>query len=233
MEYKLSANKREKRGERVRTNSVLPAVVYGAGKDNISLVLDYNGFVKLHETAGVSSLIDLSIDDKDDSKVLIHNLQYDPVTDRVNHVDLRRIEMGKEMTATIVLNFIGEAPAVKEAGGTLVKNTESLEVKCLPKDLVSEIEVDLSSLKTFDDVLRVKNLSIPSGIEVTSPTPEDVVAKAVPALTEEQLKAMEEASTDVAGVEVSGEKAEEGEADGEEKKGEEPAKTEEKVEEKK
>lgn len=218
-EYKLEAKTRTIKGEKIRDDINLPAVVYGAGQDNISLVLNYRDFVKLYDTAGTSSLIDLVLDEKNTGKVLVHDIQYDPVSDRVNHIDLKRIEMDKEMEATVELEFIGEAPAVKEMGGTLVKNLEEVEVKCLPKDLPSELTVDLSGLKTFDDILRVKDLILPAGVVITNPGVNDVVAKAIPALTEEELKAMDEAGADISKVEVVGEKPDEveGEVEGEKK----------------
>ncbi|MFH1292257.1 MAG: 50S ribosomal protein L25 [bacterium] len=208
-EYKLLAKKREEKGEKVRGQSLLPAVVYGVGKDTVSLSLVYNDFVKLYDQAGESSLIDLSIDGQDGGKILIQEVQYNPVTDKIAHVDMIRIDMNKEITTMISLNFIGEAPAVKEQGGTLVKNIEEIEVRCLPKDLVSEIKVSLESLKDFDKVIRIKDLNIPAGMTITNLGEENAVAKAVPALTEEQFKAMEDKSGDVSQVEVPSEKEEE------------------------
>lgn len=218
MEYKLSAKKREQKGEKARERGLLPAVVYGANQANFSLALDYNGFAKLYAKVGASSLIELSVDGQADGKILIHDVQYDPISGRISHVDLRRIDMNKEITTTVVLNFINESPAIKEQGGTLIKNIEEVEVKCLPKDLVAEISVDLVVLKTFTDVIKVKDLPVPAGLVIISPRAEDIVVKAVPALTEEQIKAMEEDKSDVTKVEVAGAK-EEAEA-GEEKKAE-------------
>ncbi|MFH1789862.1 MAG: 50S ribosomal protein L25 [bacterium] len=213
MEYKLKSTTRTEKGEKIRSKSILPGVVYGASKDTTSISLENGLFCKLFDQAGSSSLIDLEIDGKYEGKVLVQDVAYNPVTDRISHVDLRRIEMDKEMTATVELNFIGESPAIKEAGGTLVKNVEEVEVRCLPKDLVSEINVDLNSLKTFDDIIRVKDLVVPVGVIIEYANIEDAVAKVIPAMTEDEIKALEESETDVAKVEVAGEKKEEGEAE--------------------
>lgn len=220
MEYKLLAKKREQRGEKARGQGLLPAVVYGAGQANISLVLDYNSFAKLYTKVGASSLIDLSVDEQANGKILIHDVQYNPVSGHISHVDLRRIDMNKEIATTIALNFINESPAIKEQGGTLIKNIEEVEVKCLPKDLVSEIRVDLAVLKTFTDTIKVKDLPLPAGLIVINPRAEDIIVKAVPALTEEQIKAMEEDKSDVTKVEVAGAKVKEEAAAVEEKKAE-------------
>jgi len=211
MDYKIKASARTAKGADVRTKTEIPAVVYGAGKETASLTIDYDEFAKLYEEAGEASLIDLMVGDKNDGKVIIQEIQYDPVSDRVIHVDFRRIDMAKTMTATVALRFVGEAPVIKEQGGTLMHNIENVEVKCLPKDLVSHIDVDLSALKTFEDNIKVKDLAVPAGITITNPHPEDLVAKASRALTEEEIKAMEEAAkpADLSAIEVAGKKKEE------------------------
>lgn len=215
MQYKLSVVKRKEKGEKMRTKSVIPAVVYGAGSENSSLSLNYSEFIKLYDEAGESSLIDLVIDGKETGKVLIHEVQHDPVSDRIIHADLRRIDMNKPVEATVELNFIGESPVVKELGGMVVNVIEEVDVKCLPNDLVSKINIDLSVLKTFTDVIKVKNIQLPNGVEIIFPSAEDVVAKAQAALTEEEIAAMESgAKTDLSQIEVAGKKKEEaGEAE--------------------
>jgi large subunit ribosomal protein L25 len=210
MPYKLSAVKRKEKGEEIRTKIVIPAVVYGAGSKNFSLSLNYNEFIKLYNEAGESSLIDLVIDDKDVGKVLIHEVQHNPVSDRIIHVDLRRIDMNKPVEATVELSFVGESPVVKELGGMVVYVVEEVDVRCLPNDLVSKINIDLSVLKTFTDVIKVKNIQLPNGVEIIFPSAEDVIAKAQAALTEEEITAMEAgAKTDLSQIEVAGKKKEE------------------------
>ncbi len=213
MELKLSAAVREIKGEKARTKTVLPAVVYGMGGEATSLTINYDEFVKLYAEAGEASLIDLFLGEKEEGKVLIQDIAYDPVSDRVVHVDLRRIDMNKEMTATVELRFVNEAPIIKEQGGTLMHAVSEVEVKCLPKDLVSHIDVDIAVLKTFDDLVKVKDLVVPAGITITSPNGEDLVAKVTPAMTEEEMKAMEAtaAPVDLSKIESAGKKKEEGE----------------------
>ncbi len=230
--YKLSATKREIKGEKVRNEGLLPAVIYGAGGEAESLSLVYSDFVKLYNEAGESSLIDLVVENKDAGKVLVHSVQFDPVKGRPIHVDLRRIDMSKPITANVELVFVGEAPAIKELGGTLVKNFEEVEVECLPKDLVNHIDVDLSVLATFDHSIKVSDLNLPAGLNIIDPSADAVVVKAQPALTEEQINAMEaesSATVDVTKIESSAAKKAEEDGDAtEEAKGQ----TEEKKDEK-
>ncbi len=209
MDYNLKSQKREEKGEKVRSKQIVPAIVYGANGKNISLSLDRDEFNKLYKQAGESSLIDLFVGEQKEGKVLIQAVQYDPVTDRVTHVDLRRIDMNKEIITDISLQLISEAPIIKEQGGTLVKNIDQVKVKCLPGALVSAITVDLSVIKSFTDVIKVKNLILPPGITIISPSGDDVIAKAIPALTEEEIKAMEaKGAADIAKIEVAGAKEE-------------------------
>lgn len=209
MTYSITAKKREgENPDSVRTAGLVPAVVYGPEIEPISVAVDYKDFEKLYNEAGESNLIDFQVEGSDDPiKTIIQDIQMDPVKDRVVHVDFRQIKMGEEMSATIELNYIGEAPAVKELGGTLVKGNDYVNVRCLPKDLVSNIEVDLSTLKTFEDVIKIENLPLPEGMTIVD-NPNTLLAKVSAPLTEEQLKAMEEAEApSVEDVEVEGEKS--------------------------
>lgn len=192
MAFTLASTSRTGQAAELRADSQLPAVVYGPDIQSISIAVPHQAFVKLYAEAGESTLVDLAVDAKEPIKVLIQDIQYDPVTGRVIHVDFRQINMKKELTAKVELKFVGESVAVKEAGGTLIKGLESIEVRCLPKDLVGSIDVDLSILKGFDDVIHVGDLPLSAGITVVGDL-QTVVAKVKAPLTEEQLKAMEEA----------------------------------------
>jgi large subunit ribosomal protein L25 len=192
--------------------------VYGAKTTAESVSLGYSDFVKLYRQAGESTLVDLLIDGAASGKVIIQDVQHDPVNDRIIHVDLKRIDMSKKMQAPVELRFVGEAPVIKASGGTLVASVHTVEVECLPQDLVSNIEVSIVGLNSYEDVIKVKDIVLPSGIKILSPQAEDLVVKAAPALTEEQIKAMEEAGAamDVSKIEsAKPEKVdEEGAADG-------------------
>jgi len=192
MIFSFTATKRTNKDE-LRQGGKLPAVVYGAGMEPISLNVDYVSFIKLYNQAGKSSLIDLAVDGGATIKVLIHDFQHDAVKNQITHVDFRQINMNKEMTATIELHFVGEAMAVKSLGGTLNKNQDKLDVKCLPKDLVSAVEVDLSVLDTFEKSIHVKDLVLPAGI-VAVEDPNQLIAKVAAPMSEEELKAMDAAA---------------------------------------
>jgi large subunit ribosomal protein L25 len=222
MAYTIEALQRaSKTAATVRESGRVPGIIYGPDIQPISLSVPTHAFDVLLEEAGGASLIDVAVEGgQAPITALIQDVQYDPVSGRPTHVDFRQINLKKEMTAPIEFRFVGESAAVKGLGGTLIKALSGIEIKCLPKDLVNHIDVNLSVLNTFDDAIRVSDLAMPQGITVVGDT-DTVVAKVAAPLTEEQLKAMEEGvgpkSLEDIEVEEKGKKEEEAEpAEGEE-----------------
>ncbi|MFZ6036207.1 MAG: 50S ribosomal protein L25 [Patescibacteria group bacterium] len=211
----LAAHPREVTGVRVkhmRREGRLPAVLYGPKRTTTSISIDVRDFLQLYKKAGHSSLVNLTLEGGKPAMVLIHEVQRDPVTHRPVHVDFYEVDMTKKTTAEVELRFVGESKAVKEDGGVLVKALSSVEVECLPQHLVQYIDIDISVLKSFDDVIRVANIPLPEGITITNES-EALVSTVQKPRTEEELKALEDqpATADVAAVEKVGE-AKEGEA---------------------
>src|SRR3989339_349912 len=209
VEFRIKAQIRNELGrnkiKKLRLQSVIPAVMYGAGQKTIALSLDKKDFEKIHQQAGESSLINLNVDGKD-FIVVIHELQHDPLKNQISHVDFQIIKMDEKMTAEIELEFTGESPAVKQQGGILVKNMSKIEVECLPKDLPHHVTVDISLLEKFEDNIRIKDLKLAENVTVLNEVNDSVVTVTAPR-SEEELKALNESvSTDVSGVEVVGEK---------------------------
>ena len=198
-----------KENKKLRREEKIPAVVYGHGFKNINVFVDKKNFEGLYEKTGESSLIDLIVDEGKPIKCLIQDIQTHPTTDEFIHIDFHTVKMTEKITTEVVINFMGEAPAIKEMGGVLIRALDKIEVECLPGDLVHEIEVDLSLLKTFDDIIYIKDLKIPEKIKVLEKD-DEVVAKAQPPRTEEELKALEEDIEEKVN-EVEGVKEEEGE----------------------
>lgn len=182
----LKAEKRQDLGKKVkflREKGVLPAVLYGPEIDNLPIQLDLKEFEKTYKEAGESTLIDLEIGDKKFS-VLIHDIKKDPLSGSPIHVDFYQPILTKEVEAAVPIVFEGEAPAVKELGGTLIKETQEVEVKALPRDLPHEIKVDVSSLKTFEDEISIKDLRVADNIEILK-EPDEIVALVTPPQKEE------------------------------------------------
>lgn len=197
----------------LRRSGKIPGIVYGkAGSQPI--VFEVAAFKKTYTVAGESSLVDLVIDGQP-RKVLIADVQFDPVTSAPIHADFHEISMTEKLTTDIPVIAEGEAPAVKEQGGILVKNLTAVKVQCLPSDLVHEIRVPLSALKAFGDLIRLRDIAPPPGIAFLI-DPDTVVFAVAEPRSEEELKSLEgKVEVDVAAVEVAKKekKAEEGEAE--------------------
>ncbi len=165
-------------------------VLYGKGINNEMLWVDKKIFNKVYEEAGESTILKLSLEKDGERNVIIKDVQKDILTGAPIHVDFYQVRMDEEIEAEVELEFVGESPAVKELGGVLVKNMDKIEIKCLPGDLLSKIEVDISRIKTFDDYIYVKDLSIPEKVEI-SVDPGTVVAMVSEPRSEEELADLE------------------------------------------
>jgi len=160
--------------ELARKAGSIPAVFYGSHKVTTSIFVSQVLFEKTLKEAGESTLITIDIGTEKVS-ALIHDVQYDPVTDRVIHADFYAVDANEKLEVGVKLEFVGVSEAVKSLGGTLVKVTHELEVECLPKDLPHEIIVDISKLDTLDSVITVADLPLPNGV-VAKANPEEVIA---------------------------------------------------------
>ncbi len=179
-----------KKTKLIKNNAQIPAVVYGPGVKNFSVQVDEKEFKKVFRKAGESSLIELSIEgEKEKKPVLIHEMQKDPVSDKIIHVDFYQADLKEEVEVAVPLVFEGSAPAEKDLGGTLNKNMLEIEVKALPQNLPHEIVVNVDSLKTFEDHILVKDLVLPKEVTVLKKPDEIVASVLAPRKVEEELAA--------------------------------------------
>lgn len=203
MNYAISATTRTKIGKRAKDELLvhrIPTVMYGKGVASQALSLPRAEFVKLLSAAGFSSLIDVMVDGAATVKAVIKEVQLHPLRNTPIHIDLHQVRMDEIMTVQVPLKFVGESPAVKGEGGTLVKSLLEVEVSCLPANLPHEIEVDLSMLKTFEDAITIADLKLGKGVEVTGGAALTIATVSRP-MTEDEIKKMEESSIgDIAAV---------------------------------
>ena len=183
----LKVEKREELGKASKElgkAGKMPAVFYGPKEETTPITVPAKSFLNVWKEAGESTVVQLSgLGDPKD--VLIHDVDVDPVSGDPRHVDFYVMEKGKKVTVSIPLEFEGEAPAVKELGGMIVKVLHELEIEALPKDLPHEIKIDVSVLENFDSQIQVKDLVLPEGVEATA-EPEEVVVLAAEAKEEEE-----------------------------------------------
>lgn len=200
----LTVQRRERFGKQIkalRRAGKIPAVLYGKDTQPIALTIDEIPFQKAWHMAGESSLIDVQVGDHRPVKALIQDLQFDPASGKILHVDLHQVNMKEKIEVEITLHFEGESAAVKELGGTLVKDHDTIKVECLPQDLVRELPVDLAALKTFDEMIRIHDIPLPPGLTLLS-RGDDILAHVEAPRTEEELAKLDEAvEEDVSAVE--------------------------------
>lgn len=187
----LEAQTRSRRGSanarRLRRQGLLPGVVCNPKGEAQSIQLQYHGFSELlRHHRGENLIIDLLVEGAPARKVLMREVQHDPVDDRLKHVDFVEISMTRKMRVRIPVVFSGEPVGVSQEGGILEHVLRELEVECLPADLADSILVDVSALKlggallvrelTIDPKLRVITLPDQAVAIVSAPKEEEVVA---------------------------------------------------------
>ena len=198
-----------RKSRQLRATGEVPAIVYGSGIEPSSITINRNAFLKTYGKAGESSIVELVIGENKPLHVLIQDTQIDPLLNEVTHVDFRSIDMNKEIEAAVDLEVVGESPAVKALGGTLVLSRNYVTVRCLPAKLVRSLAVDISKLATFEDSIRVKDLVIPEGMIIIDQPTLSIAAVEAPR-SEEEMAALDKAvEVDISTVEVAGKKEEE------------------------
>ncbi|OGM94673.1 hypothetical protein A2524_02095 [Candidatus Wolfebacteria bacterium RIFOXYD12_FULL_48_21] len=205
----LKAEKRVILGSKVhalRTQGLIPAELYGNGKENEHLTVNAKEFAKVLKEAGESTVITIVVG-KEKTPALIHDVNIDPISDAVMHVDFYAVNMNEEIEAGVAIEFIGEAPAVKAEGGVLVKSMHEIEVRALPANLPHNIEVDLSKLVNIHDSIHVKDLVVKAGVKLLADEDAVVVTVVEQAIEEEVV-----APVSVADVKVEGEEKKKTEA---------------------
>jgi large subunit ribosomal protein L25 len=170
----LAADHREITGKKVaelRRAGILPAVVYGHGHESMPIQIDAREFGTLRRRVGRNALVDLQVDGGRSQPVLLHAVHEHPVTRLVLHADFYIVKMTEEMTVDVPVVHVGESLAIEKLGGTLLHLRDTIQVRALPADLPSALELDISSLDSFEAMLHVSDLRVPERVTLlTDPT---------------------------------------------------------------
>jgi large subunit ribosomal protein L25 len=214
MDAKLIVSSRELKGSanvrRLRRAGQIPGVIYGDGGKAREVSLPQHEFEQmLHHHAGEQMMVSIALDGKDES-VLLKEVQREPLSGSVIHVDFQEVALNKKLKVQIAIELIGEADGVKNQGGILDHSLYSVEVECLPADILEKIEVDVSSLK-MGDVLTVKDIKLDaSKFEIQDDEDLAVASVMAPRVAVEDEEGEEGAEGASAEPEVITEKKEEG-----------------------
>lgn len=180
----LKAVKRDSKScselNQLRKSGKIPGVLYGMKQGNELIHLEQSDLVQVIRHQGKNSILELAIENGPIEKVVIAEIQKDPLKDQILHLDLKRVNMNKQMVTTVPITLIGQADGVKQ-GGVLQFQTRELQVRCLPSQLPDTLSLYVSELQ-IGDALTVEDLEIPAGVEVQHEPNEVIVSVTAPRL---------------------------------------------------
>ncbi len=209
-EIPLTATLRQDTGKgaahRARQSGNIPAVIYGPEIDSIPIEVEEREFRSVWKAAGGSSIVNLKVDGKE-NKVIVRDIQRDPITNRVIHLDFHAISMTKPISISIPIIFTGTPVGVKVDGGIMQATMRELDISCLPTDIPEHFEIDVSNL-SIGDSIHVSNLSIPN-VQIEHEPASTVVVISAPTVVKSEAAEGTEGEAEAA---AEGEEAKEGEA---------------------
>lgn len=218
-EITVAAQFRETRGKnearRLRARGMVPAVLYGAGREAVAIAADPKTLLRiLHSPTGHNTIFDVAIEGGETTPAMIVDWQFEPVKDRLLHVDLKRIDMTKRLRVSVPVQAAGEAKGVKQQGGLLEIVTREIEIECLPDEIPEHFTVDVTELM-IGQALRASDVPLTGSMKLMS-SPDSVIAHVI-ALRREAAQAAEAAPAEAGAAEPEvikkGKKEEEGEAE--------------------
>jgi len=192
-----------KKVKALRRQGVTPANIYGSHVESQSIQLSTEELRHVIKTAGRNDIVYLRLDGDEPRPTFLRDIQQNPVTDAILHVDFLQISLREKVKADVPLHLVGLAPAVDTLGGILMHGLDHVSVEALPTEVPSFIEVDVTSLAEINQALHVSDVPVPEGVTILTDV-EQVIAKVAPPAVEPEPEVAEEAEA------VEGEEGEEG-----------------------
>jgi large subunit ribosomal protein L25 len=182
-QFLLPAEPRTLRGKQVsqlRRAGSVPAILYGSQVETpLPLKIEEKLLKQVIAKAGRNRLIKLAVGADAPRLVLTREVQRNPITGHIVHVDLQEVSMTERITLPVPLVLVGTSPAVTRGEGLLIHGIDTVEIRVLPTDLIPQIEVDVTGLTELNQTLFVRNLQVSDKVEILTPD-EEMVAKIVP-----------------------------------------------------
>ena len=170
---------------RVRVQGLIPAVVYGSGKESVAVTVDPRVITKiLYSESGHNTIFDLTIEGAGVTKAMIVDWQNEPIKGKLLHIDLKRIAMDKAMRVSVPVQLTGVPTGVKNSGGMLSQVLHEVEIECLPTDIPGHIDVDVSNLE-INGAIHISDL--PHSDKIKFLGEEDALVAHVTVLKEETV----------------------------------------------
>lgn len=184
----IAASTRTVLGKKVkamRRGGVIPAHIYGRGVSSQAIQVEVAQLRQSMAGYGHNVLISLQVDSGAPVTALIREVQTDPLTDALLHVDFYAVSMTQKVRIDVPLNLVGVAPAVRDSGGIVVQSLDILEVECLPSDILPQVDVDITTLTKLDQAIFVRDLQLPQSWDLISDSEQMVVKVEPPSVVEE------------------------------------------------
>lgn len=220
----LTVTPREVLGKKVkalRREGITPANIYGSNVESVAVQVPSHELLHVLKTAGRNDIVYLQMDGGEPRPTFVHDIQTNPITDQILHVDFLQIDLTKKIKIDVPLHLEGLAPAVDTYQGILVQSLDHVTVEALPIAIPSFIEVDVTGLTEIDSALHVSDLTLPESVEMVTDG-ELLVAKVAPPVVEKVEEEVEaELPEGEEAPEAGEEAAEEGGESAEEEGGEE------------
>lgn len=193
-----------KKVKALRREGLTPANIYGHNVESQAVQVPTEELRHVLKSAGRNEIVYLRLDGEDPRPTFVRDIQQNPVTDAILHIDFFQISLREKLKADVPIHLVGLAPAVDTYGGILMHGLDHVSVEALPTEVPSFIEIDVSSLAEINQALHVSDLELPEGVTLLTDV-EQVIAKVAPPAVEPEPEVEEEAEE-----EVEGEAAEEG-----------------------
>lgn len=180
----VEASLRKKTGSaesrRLRSQGMIPAIVYGDKKDPLAVAVNTKQVTLiLRSESGHNTIFKLQAPGQDDTIVMIKEWDINPVTGKLSHADLYRISLTQKQHVNVPVHVVGEAPGVKTGGGILETHLRELQVECLPADIPEHITIDVSHLNLGDHIM-VKDLKVSEQVRLMNSADQVIVAVSSP-----------------------------------------------------
>jgi large subunit ribosomal protein L25 len=211
-QIELTAAPRQVIGKQVkalRRSGQVPAILYGRNVQPVALQVDARTLNRVLSRVGQSRLIKLNVEGREPQMALARDIHREPITGNLYHVDFMAVSMTERIKVQVQIALVGESPAVQRGEGVLVHALNSVDIECLPGDLIDVIRLDVSKLDKVDAQITVKDLPVPEGIQVLA-NPDEMVVRVTPVREEkvEEVVPVAEAAAEVEVIE-KGKKEEE------------------------
>ncbi|MFB0559295.1 MAG: 50S ribosomal protein L25 [Dehalococcoidales bacterium] len=176
----LEVNTREILGKKVkflRRQGIIPVHLFGHNVESLALQCDIKQLLRVMAQAGKTRIIELRRDKvKRPRNVMIREIQRDPLTGELLHVDFYQVRMEEKIQVEVPIVLVGEAPALKSKDNMLAQELHSLTIECLPSQIPANIELNLSSLNEVGQTIQVKDVTLGEGVTIIN-DPEHLVVK--------------------------------------------------------